>query len=98
MQFNFSAVPTKDLKVIRAFFMWSSFTRKEEIPGATSGSFAGKVINDAIKGLFGRGLKNFVTKFVVDAGTFSEIVFCLLFHPRIRKKYGLTRTRKTPSR
>lgn len=97
MQFNFSAVPTKDLKVIRAFFMWSSFTRKEEIPEAASGSFAGKVINDAIKGLFGRGLKNFVTRFIVDAGTFSEIVCCLLLHPRIRKKYGLTRSRKPPS-
>lgn len=91
MQFNFSAVPTKELKVVRAFFMWSSFTRKGDTSASLRQSFAKKVFADVLKGLFGRGIKNFFSVFAVDVKTFSDIVFSLLLHPGIRKKYGLYR-------
>ena len=89
MQINFSKIPTKELKVIRAYFMWSSFTRKASSPGSSGYSFTKKAISDAVKGLFGHGLKNFTLSFEVDAEIFFGIVFSLLFHPRIRRKYGL---------
>lgn len=89
MQFNFSKIPNRELKVIRAYFMWSSLTRKEMSSGSGRRIFIKKAVVDAVKGLFGRGIKNFILSFAVDTETFLGIVFSLAFYPKIRRKYGL---------
>lgn len=94
MQINFSKIPTKELKVIRAFFMWSSLTRKDSSSGLGRRLFIKKAVTDAVKGLFGRGLKNFIISFKYDTQTFLGITSSLVFHPTIRHKYGLYREKK----
>lgn len=94
MQINFSKIPTKELKVIRAFFMWSSFTKRDAAPDSEKYGFTKKAIVDAFKGMFGRGFKNFVVTFIFDVETFSGIVFSLLLYPKIRRKYELYKGEK----
>ena len=89
MQFNFSKTPDKELKVIRAFFMWSSLTRKDLSSGSGEHLVIKKAVTDAVKGLFGRGIKNFALSFAYDAQTFLGIAAALAFYPKVRRKYGL---------
>lgn len=91
IQLNFSKIPTRELKTIRAYFMWSSFARRD--PTAADGGyiFIEKAIADAIKGLLGSGVKLFVVSFLYDAATFLGIISSLILHPRIRHKYELYR-------
>lgn len=89
MQTNFSKIPVKELKVIRAYFMWSSFARKTSPADSGKYSFTKKTVANALKGLLGHGLKNFISSFILDTQTFLGIVFNLVFNPGIRKKYGL---------
>lgn len=91
---NFSNIPTRDLKVIRAFFMWSSFTRKGNFSGTEASSFTKKAVKDAIKGMFGLGVKSFLVSFYVNVKTFLDIFFSLVLHPKIRRKYGLKKTKE----
>jgi anaerobic magnesium-protoporphyrin IX monomethyl ester cyclase len=94
MQINFSKIPTRELKVIRAFFMWSSLTRRDSAPHSGKRLFMKKAVADAVKGLFGRGIKNFAGSFIYDAQTFFSMVATLAFHPRIRRRFGLCRNGK----
>lgn len=96
LQINFSQIPTKELKVIRAYFMWSSFTRKNTSADSKHYAFMKKAVTDAVKGLRRYGLNDFVISFIYDAQTFLGIVFSLLFHFKIRKKYGLYKTNTNP--
>jgi anaerobic magnesium-protoporphyrin IX monomethyl ester cyclase len=89
VQINFSKIPSKELRVIRAYFMWSSFSRKNTTSDTKRYAFTKKAITDAVKGLFGHGIKNFIITFLFGAEMFFTIVSSLLFHPKIRKKYGL---------
>jgi len=89
MQTNFSLIPVKELKVIRAYFMWSSFARKTISADSGKYSFTKKTVTNALKGLLGHGVRNFISSFFLDAQTFLGIVFSLVFNPGIRKKYGL---------
>lgn len=50
-----------------------------------------KTVKDALKRLKGLGIKDFIFSFIYDAWLFAEILICLLFFPRIRKKYELTK-------
>lgn len=93
LQINFSKIPSKELKVIRAYFMWSSFSRKNASSGSNQYAFTKKAITDAVKSLFGHGIKNFAITFAFSAGTFLGIVFSLLLHLKIRKKYGLGKSK-----
>jgi len=90
---NFSKIPARDLMVIRAYFMWASFTRKNTSPDSTHYEFTKKAVSDALNGLLGHGIKGFVISLIYDAKTFLEIVFSLMFNPVIRKKYGLYKTK-----
>lgn len=82
-------IPNKDLKTVRAYFMWKSFTAKD-FPGMSqTHSFTLKIIRDAIKGLFGNGFISFVLNVINAATELFGVMFNLYFHPIIRKKYGL---------
>lgn len=94
MQTNFSEIPVKELKVIRAYFMWSSFSRKTISADSGRYNITKKAVADAVKGLFGHGVIGFVQSFIFNARVFLDIVFSLKCHPKIRKKYGLYKDKK----
>ncbi len=94
MQNNFSKIPAKEIKVIRAYFMWSTLTKRGSFSDSGRHIFIKKAVADAVKGLFGRGMKNFAFSFAYDAQTFLGIAAALVLHPEIRRKYGLYRDGK----
>lgn len=83
---NHSKVPTRDLKVVRSWILWQSFTRKT--PGK-KGFFGLKAVRDAVLGLFGGGFKHFLISFKRAADMFTNVVFNVFIFRRILKKYGL---------
>ncbi|MGI6249256.1 MAG: B12-binding domain-containing radical SAM protein [Acutalibacteraceae bacterium] len=96
LQFNFSNIPKKEIKVIRAYFMWSSLTKKVTLSGSKpkGNSFFNKAVKDAFKGLKGLGIKDSILLFIYDAWIFADILSSLLFYPGTRKKYGLTKRKQ----
>lgn len=88
LEYNFSKLPEIDIKVIRAFFMWRSFTAKD-IPNNSSYSFAKKVITDAIKSIRTGDLLSFLLSTLYAATEFIRIFFYSHFFVSVKKKYGL---------
>lgn len=90
LQKNYSEVPTRDLKVVRAYFMWLSFWAKGSAKGSkTKHSFAVKTATDAIKNLFGHGVKFFFNEAFASAYQLMSVFFNRYFFPLILKKYNL---------
>ncbi len=83
---NHSEVPSRDLKVIRSWILWQSFTRRT--PGQ-KGFFGLKAVRDAILGLFGGGIKHFFIAFKSAASMFLNVLFNVFMFRGILKKYGL---------
>ena len=87
---NLSQVSTLDLKVIRSYILWSSFSRKNFIEnGKIDYSLARKDIIDVFKSLKGHGFKEGVIQFFASGYEFFDIFFYANFFPGIRKKYGI---------
>ncbi len=86
---NFSQVPTRDLKVIRSWILWQSFTRKTPKKDGKKELFALKAIKDALKSLFGGGIKHFFFSFKYSADMILNVMFNVFCFPSILKKYGL---------
>lgn len=87
---NFSEVPTRDLKVVRSWILWRSFTRNVRDDSGKKHPFAMKAIIDAIKSLFGGGFAHFFVSFYISASMFLNVVFNVFCFPGVRKKYGIT--------
>lgn len=85
---NFSKTPARDLKVVRSYFMWSTFLRKGLLPGQGR-PLAVKAVKDAFKGICRHGLGNAALSAAYDAATFLGIMAARTLHPRIRQQYGL---------
>ncbi len=86
---NFSQVPTKELKAIRAYFLWKGFSRKFFSEEARSYDIAKKDVLDVLKQFRGHGLKFAWQLFWISAYEFSDIFFCAHCFPRVLRKYGL---------
>jgi len=86
---SFSTIPKRELMVIRSYFHWISFTRKDTGASSKSFEFAGKAINDAVINIFRFGIISFVFTSVNSTRTFINVVWNVFAHPKIRKKYGL---------
>ena len=87
---NYSDIPTRDLKVVRAFFLWQSFWARGSADGSEKEhSFAVKTATDAIRGLFGHGVKYFFTEAFAAAYQFLSVFANRYFFPPILKKYDL---------
>ncbi len=86
---NFTQVPTRDLKVIRSWILWQSFTRKVEKNDGKKELFAFKAAIDAIKSLFGGGIKHFFMSFRYSASMLLNVMFNVFMFPSIKKKYGI---------
>lgn len=88
LEYNFSKLPEKDIKVIRAFFMWRSFTAKD-IPGTKSYSFTKKVIVDAVKSVRSGDFISFVLSSFNAFFEFLGMAYYSHCFPSVREKYGL---------
>lgn len=93
LQKNYSAVPDRDLRVARAFILWSTFTRRTSEKTGNSNFFAAKAVTDAVKRIYGFGFKKSLCYLCQTGGSFLEVVNNLLFFPGIRKKYGMYDTK-----
>ncbi len=87
MEYNYSNIPDRDIKVVRACFMWRSFT--SQTTGGEKFGFAKKVITDAVKSVFTGELLSFIAS-VFNAGTelMTIIIYSHLFIGT-KKKYGI---------
>ena len=89
VEYNFSELPEKDMKVIHARYMWRSFASNNISVGGKRSSFTKKVIADALKSVKSGSLKEFALS-ARSAGTeFLRIFYYAHAHPKIRKKYGI---------
>lgn len=86
---NLSQVPSKDLKTVRAFFLWKGFSRKFFSEEARSYDIAKKDIADVLKQFRGHGPKFAIQLFLISAYEFLDIFFWAHFFPKIVNKYGL---------
>lgn len=87
---NYSAIPDRDLKVVRAYLLWWSFKVKPKSGDTTGFSLSKKAISETFGNLYVRGIRGVLSEtygVVHMAVSFAFNLFCF---PRIKKKYGLT--------
>lgn len=88
MEYNYSKIPDIDIKVVRAYFMWKSFTATD-IPGTEKFSFARKVVTDALKSVKTGDFISFVVSTAIAGIEFLKVLFYSHFFPDVKKKYNL---------
>lgn len=88
-EYRFTDVPEIDLKVIRSWYMWRSFSAKSLSQDTENFSFAKKVITDALKQLKRSKLKDFIISMLLSGTEFLSIVYYSHFYPSVMKKYGM---------
>ena len=88
MEYNYSHIPDIDIKVVRAWYMWKSFTATD-IPGTEKFSFAKKVITDALKSVKTGDFISFVLSTAIAGIEFLKVFFYSHFFPSVKKKYDL---------
>ncbi len=93
LEYNFSQIPNIDMKVVKAFFMWRSFTAKD-VPGTEKYGFAKKVISDAVRSVNTGDFITFVFSTFNAGVEFLKNAFYAHCFPKIKKKYGLNTFRK----
>lgn len=86
---NFSQIPSKDLKVVRSYFLWKSFARKHFSETARKYDIAKKDIIDILKQFKGHDLRFAVQLILSSIYEFTDIFFYAHFFPSIVKKYNL---------
>lgn len=89
---NLSAVPDVDLKVIRSWYHWKSFSNKGALQEHKSFEFAKETI---INGLHSISLKGPISFFVDGFKALYEFLYVFWYshaYPKIIKKYGLNKT------
>lgn len=91
LEYNFSNIPSRELKVIRCFFLWSAFWQKGSFDPKEEGhfAFAKETIADFINVITKRGIKYFFSGIFTAAKEFLYIFWNVAAYPGIRKKYGL---------
>ena len=86
---NFSAVPTKDLRVIRSWFHWKGFVNKQAYAEGSSFEFAKQTVQN---GLHSISLKDPISFFANGITAFYEFIYVFWYshvYPDIRNKYNL---------
>jgi len=92
LEYNYSKIPDIDIKVVRAYCMWRSFTATD-VPGTKKFDFAKKVITDAIKSVKTGEIIAFIASTYFAGVEFIKILFYANFFPGIKKKYNLKRNK-----
>lgn len=88
LEYNYSKIPDIDIKVVRACYMWRSFTAKD-VPGTEKFGFAKKVITDALKSVRTGDLISFTVSTFFAGMEFLKIFYYANFFPKIKKKYSV---------
>ena len=86
---NFSKVPAKELKAIRAYFLWKGFSKKHFSSSARKYDIAKKDIEDVLRQFKGHDLKFALQLFISSVYEFSDIFLYAHCFPSILKKYNL---------
>lgn len=86
---NLSAIPAKELNVIRTFFMMSTFLTKKPHETSKPFGFAAKIIREQLHDIARNGGLAAAKSFLSTAKTFLSYLYYYLCFPKIRKKYGL---------
>lgn len=86
---NFSKVPYKDLKVIRSYFLWGSFTGSYSYSSNSRMLLANKLITEMLKRVFSDNFFQSIGLLFSAASEFLNIFYYAHFFPAIRKKYEL---------
>ncbi len=88
LEYNYSLIPDLDIKVVRAYYMWRSFTASD-VPGTEKYSFAKKVITDALKSVKTGDFISFVISTFFAGTEFIKIFYYANLFPGIKKKYNI---------
>ena len=88
VEWNFSDVPTRELRVVHFHYQWKDFIGRESVSQDRYG-IAKKMANDALKRMFGSGLKGFFFGTYISAKQFLTVYFYSHCFPEILKKYHL---------
>ena len=86
LEYKFCDIPERDMKVIRCWYMWRSFTSKDSTTGKGQ-SFARKVVADALKSMTAGDFWNFMLATISAGREFLSIVFYANAYPTVKKKY-----------
>lgn len=86
---NFSKIPSKDLKAVRAYFLWKGFSRKYFSETSRTYDIAKKDIEDVLKQFKGHDLKFAIQLILISAYEFTDIFCWAHFFPSVYKKYNL---------
>lgn len=90
LEYNYSHIPDKDIKVVRAYYMWRSFIATD-VPGTEKFGFAKKVITDALKSVKTGELVGFIVSTYSAGIEFLKTAYYANFFPQIKKKYNINR-------
>lgn len=86
---NLSAVPTRDLRVIRSRLHWQSFSKKDSIENQKPFEFAKDTIISGLHAISQKGIIYFFIDGFRAVYEFMYLFWYSHFYPEIRKKYGL---------
>lgn len=89
---NYSSIPDRELKVVKSYFDWLTFTRKKE-EASSKNMFVEKALDVLVHFAEG-GIKNTVNNIYSAGKTFITVVFYSTMFPKIKKKYGLYNVNK----
>lgn len=87
--YNFSLIPDIDLKVIKAYFDWKSFSGKETVNGSYGYAFAVQTIVNGLKSISKNGIISFFVNGFKAALTFLSVFYYSHMYPDVLKKYEL---------
>ena len=86
---NLSAVPSRDLRVIRSYFHWKSFTRKDAIESNKDFTFALQTILSGLNAISKKGILMFFHDGFMALHEFLYVFWYSHAYKKIKNKYGL---------
>ena len=86
---NLSAVPSKDLRVIKSYFNWKSFTKKDAIQSGKNFTFALQTILNGLGAITKKGIIMFFHDGFLALKEFLYVFWYSHAYPSIKKKYDL---------
>ena len=86
---NLSAVPSKDLRVIRSWYHWKGFTNKTAYTSGKSFEFAKQTILSGLHSISLKGPVSFVINGFVALNEFLYVLWYSHAYPSVLKKYNL---------
>ena len=89
LEYNYSGIPSLDIKVIRSYYMWRSFLSNNIKVDGKRSSFTKKVVTDGLKSVKTGNLKEFIMSTWNAGLEFLRIAWFANAYPKIKKKYGI---------